>query len=57
MDKETYELFRDKLINNIYMSLSAVPDNQVMEHYAARNIESYMRSLEILERMEKQWQD
>lgn len=57
MDKETYKLFYERIVDNIYQNLQEKQDNPLMEHYCAKNVESYMRSLEILERMKNKWQD
>lgn len=53
MDKLDYQKFREKIIENIGLTLANVDDNPVMEHYNARNLECYLRSLELLERVKK----
>ena len=54
MEKLDYQKFREKIIENIGLTLTNLEDNPVMEHYNARNLESYLRSLEILKRMWKE---
>lgn len=58
MTKEDYEQFKEKILDNIRTVLAEVPENSVMEHYTAKNLECYLRSLEILERMNREslWQ-
>lgn len=58
MVKEDYEQFKGKILDNIRTTLAEVPENTYMEHCAAKNLECYLRSLEILERMNKEglWQ-
>lgn len=58
MIKEDYEEFKTAILNNIRTTLAEVPENTYMEHYSARNLECYLRSLEILERMNREglWQ-
>ena len=53
MTKKDYGQFKKKILDNIRTTLAEVPENAVMEHYSARNLECYLRSLEILERMNK----
>lgn len=55
MVSEDYEKFKEKILDNIRTTLAEVPENSVMEHYSARNLESYLRSLEILERMNRDY--
>lgn len=51
MNEEEFTAFKDKIIDNIFRTLQRDEDNPVMEHYNARNLECYLRSLEILERI------
>lgn len=48
-----YETFREQIIENIRTVLSLTEDNPLMERYNVQNLESYLRSLEILERINK----
>lgn len=54
MVKEDYEAFKTAILNNIRTTLAEVPENTYMEHYAAKNLECYLRSLEILERISRE---
>ena len=53
MNKEQYENFKDEIIQNIQQILAEIPDAPLFENYKAKNLESYLRSLEILERIQK----
>ena len=54
MTKADYEQFKERILDNIRATLAEVPENSVMEHYSAKNLECYLRSLEILERIPKE---
>ena len=53
MDKDQYEAFKNEIIQNIQMILAEVPDSPLFENYKAKNLECYLRSLEILERIHR----
>lgn len=53
MNENDYLQFRERIIENIRLALGNVEDNPLMENYNARNLECYLRSLEILERMRR----
>lgn len=53
MNPSDYETFREQIIENIRTVLSLTEDNPLMERYNVQNLESYLRSLEILERINK----
>lgn len=53
MDNDKYEIFKSEIIENIQSILAEVPDSPLFENYKAKNLECYLRSLEILERIHK----
>lgn len=53
MKQSDYESFRERITDNIRTVLSLSEDNPLMERYNVQNLESYLRSLEILERIAK----
>lgn len=57
MDPEMYEKIRERLLEDICQVLETKDENPVMEKYRATIVESYFRSLEMLERLKEKWQD
>lgn len=53
MNPSDYETFREQIIENIRTVLSLTEDNPLMERYNVQNLESYLRSLEILEKIRR----
>ncbi len=53
MTDEQYEEFKNEIIQNIQQILAEIPDAPLFENYKAKNLESYLRSLEILERIHR----
>ena len=54
MKQSDYESFRERITDNIRTVLSLTEDNPLMERYNVQNLESYLRSLEMLERIPKE---
>lgn len=57
MKQSDYEAFRERIIENIRIVLSLAEDNPLMERYNVQNMESYLRSLEILERIRRNYHE
>lgn len=53
MQKPDIDEFRERITGNIRVALEQIPDNPIYESHFAKAIESYLRSLEILERLER----
>lgn len=53
LTREQYLAWRERITENLEMALSEVPDNPVMENYAARNVHTYLQCLAMLEKMWK----
>lgn len=51
MTKSEYVKIKERVMENLQLTLANIESNPLMENYTARNVESYLRSLEILERM------
>lgn len=51
MKKEENEEISNRIMVNIRAILEVIPENPIYESHFAKAIESYLRSLEILERM------
>lgn len=51
--KEQYEAWKKCLIENLEATLAEIPENPLMENYAARNAYSYLQCIALLENMRK----
>ena len=51
MTKSEHAKIKERIMENLQLTLANIESNPLMENYTARNVESYLRSLEILERM------
>ena len=51
MNKEDYEKIKSRIIEDLYSTVSTIEDSPLMENYRVKNIESYLRSLKLLEGM------
>ena len=57
MNPSDYETFREQIIENIRTVLSLTEDNPLMERYNGQNRESYLRSLELLEKLRRNYDE
>lgn len=57
MNPSDYETFREQIIENIRTVLSLTEDNPLMERYNVQNLESYLRSLELLEKLRRNYDE
>ena len=52
--KEQYEAWKGRLVENLEAALAEIPENPLMESYAARNAYNYLQCLALLEKMQKE---
>lgn len=52
--KEQYEAWKGRLVENLEAALAEIPENPLMESYAARNAYNYLQCLVLLEKMQKE---